>query len=51
MLIGSTSFLFGYAVVAVRMRRPATAIEVIDTLDAAGREFGLPHAIRVDQGC
>ena len=35
----------------MRVCRSATAIEVIDALNAASRDFGLPHTIRIDQGC
>jgi putative transposase len=35
----------------MRVCRSATAFEVIDALNAAKRDFGLPHTIRVDQGC
>jgi putative transposase len=34
----------------MRVCRSATAMVVIDALDEAGRRFGLPHTIRVDQG-
>ena len=33
-----------------RVCRSATAIEVIDALEHARRRYGLPKAIRVDQG-
>lgn len=35
----------------MRACRSATAIVVIDSLEEARRNFGLPHTIRVDQGC
>lgn len=35
----------------MRVCRSPTAFEVIDALNAAKRDFGLPHTIRVDQGC
>lgn len=31
--------------------RSATAMTVIDALEEAGRTFGMPHTIRVDQDC
>ncbi len=31
--------------------RSATAMEVVDALEEAGRRYGLPKAIRVDQRC
>ena len=34
----------------MRVCRSATAIEVIDVLEQARRRYGLPKAIRVDQG-
>ncbi|MBM3270254.1 MAG: transposase family protein [Candidatus Sericytochromatia bacterium] len=36
---------------AMRVCRAARAMEVIDALSEAGRGFGLPRTIRVDQGC
>ena len=35
---------------AMRVCRSATAMEVIEALEEAGARFGLPQAIRVDQG-
>lgn len=35
----------------MRVCRSATAIVVIDALEEARNRFGLPHTIRVDQGC
>lgn len=35
----------------MRVCRAATAMEVVDALEEAGRRFGLPRTIRVDQGC
>ena len=35
----------------MRVCRSATAMVVVDALEEARRHFGLPHTIRVDQGC
>lgn len=35
----------------MRVTRSATAMTVIDALEEARHGFGLPHTIRVDQGC
>jgi hypothetical protein len=35
----------------MRVCRWATAMVVIEALEEARRTFGLPHTIRVDQGC
>jgi len=35
----------------MRVTRAATAMVVIEALEQARRSFGLPHTIRVDQGC
>jgi putative transposase len=35
----------------MRVTRSATAMVVIEALEQARRDFGLPHTIRVDQGC
>lgn len=35
----------------MRVTRSATAMTVIDALEEARQNFGLPHTIRVDQGC
>ena len=35
----------------MRVCRSATAMVVIEALEEASRRFGLPHTIRVDQGC
>jgi putative transposase len=35
----------------MRVTRSATALVVIEALEEARQRFGLPHTIRVDQGC
>jgi len=35
----------------IRVYRSATAMVVIEALEEARGNFGLPHMLRVDQGC
>lgn len=42
---------FSRACPVMRVTRSATAMMVIGALEQARRNFGLPHTIRVDQGC